>query len=71
MAENAEQMKFAVGTLYQFFKGVSNVFREELIERPDDFSADKMAAPANQKFFDQVRLERTGRVSFQRRCVLC
>lgn len=44
MAEVAEQAEFAVGTLCKFFKDISNVFPEELIERPDDFSTDKLAA---------------------------
>ena len=61
MAEIAEQAEFAVGT-----KDISNVFPEELIERPDDFSTDKLAAFARQMFFDQVRLKRTGRAPSHR-----
>ena len=37
-------------------EGVSNVFLGELIERPDDFTADEMAALIKRMFFDRVRL---------------
>jgi len=37
-------------------EGVSNVFLGELIERPDDFTADEIAALTKRMFFGRVRL---------------
>ena len=38
-------------------EGVCNVFLSELIERPDDFTADEIAALTKRMFFDRVRLD--------------
>ena len=38
-------------------EGVSNVFLGELIERPEDFTADEIAALTKRMFFDRVRLD--------------
>ena len=38
-------------------EGVSNVFLGELIERPEDFTADEIAALTKKMFFDRVRLD--------------
>lgn len=38
-------------------EGVSNVFLGELIERPEDFTADEITALTKRMFFDRVRLD--------------